>query len=206
MLPIEQIDSFQGKLKSINEENFEKLKSSILKYGFSFPIFVWKNKILDGHQRFNAVKSLIESGEKLKGGKLPIVNINANSEKEAAEKLLLINSHYAKLDQDGFELFVKNFNIEIEDLSHLLEIDDVVIDYDDSDFDPENEWDGMPEFDQDDATPFRTLLVHFKNQNDLNLFLNLIDQQITENTKFIYYPKQERFDSKSKAFIDENES
>lgn len=127
MLPIEQIEAFQGKLKSIDDENFEKLKGSILKYGFSFPIFVWKNKILDGHQRLNAVKSLIESGETLKGGKLPIVNINAENEKEAAEKLLLINSHYAKLDQDGFELFVKNFNIEIDDLSHLLEIDDIEI-------------------------------------------------------------------------------
>lgn len=131
MLPISEIEAFQGKLKSIDEENFDKLKRSILKYGFSFPIFVWNKKILDGHQRLAAVKKLITEGEKVKGDRLPVVSIQARDEKEAAEKLLLINSHYAKIEQEGFELFIENFEIEIEDMSHLLEIPDVVIDFDD---------------------------------------------------------------------------
>lgn len=66
MLPIDQIEAFQGKLKSTDLTNFNKLKKSILAYGFSFPIFVWNNKILDGHQRLAAVKRLVDEGEELK--------------------------------------------------------------------------------------------------------------------------------------------
>lgn len=128
MLPISEIDAFQGKLKSIDLTNFNKLKESISKYGFSFPIFVWNNKILDGHQRLAAVKKLVEGGEKIDGGKLPVVNIDAKDEKEAAEKLLLINSRYAKIEQKGFDDFVANFKIDIEDFGSFLEIPDIEFD------------------------------------------------------------------------------
>lgn len=59
MMPIGDLEAFQGKLKSITEAEFEKLKAAILKYGFSFPVFVWRKSILDGHQRVQAVKRLI---------------------------------------------------------------------------------------------------------------------------------------------------
>jgi len=39
-MPIDDLEAFQGKLKSITEAEFEKLKAAILKYGFSFPVFV----------------------------------------------------------------------------------------------------------------------------------------------------------------------
>ena len=129
MLPISEIEAFQGKLKSIDEENFNKLKKSILKYGFSFPIFVWNKKILDGHQRLAAVKKLISDGEQVKGDRLPVVSIQARDEKEAAEKLLLINSRYAEINQSGFELFVEQFEIDIVDLGNLIDIPDIEIEY-----------------------------------------------------------------------------
>lgn len=50
-MPIDQLEAFQGDLKQITEEELGKLKAGILKYGFSFPVFVWRKKILDGHQR-----------------------------------------------------------------------------------------------------------------------------------------------------------
>lgn len=95
---IENLEMFQGKLKSIDAAAFDKLKQSILRYGFSFPIFIWDGNILDGHQRLAAVKSLIGEGHTIEGGMLPVVHIEARDKKEAAEKLLLINSRYAKID------------------------------------------------------------------------------------------------------------
>lgn len=125
LLPITQLENFQGKLKSIDEQSFNKLKESIVKYGFSFPIFVWNTKILDGHQRLAAVKRLINEGYSVKGDKLPVVEIDANSAQEAAEKLLLINSRYAKIDQEGFDQFIDDFNIDLADFSGLLEIPEI---------------------------------------------------------------------------------
>lgn len=130
LIPITQLENFQGKLKAIDEQSFNKLKESIVKYGFSFPIFVWGKKILDGHQRLAAVKRLIDDGYSIKGDKLPIVDIIAKSEQEAAEKLLLINSRYARIDQSGFDAFIADFEIDLADFSGLLEIPDVEFDFD----------------------------------------------------------------------------
>lgn len=126
-MPIDDLEAFQGKLKSITEAEFEKLKVAILKYGFSFPVFVWRKSILDGHQRVQAVKRLIDDGYELEGGMLPVVLIEAKDRKEAAEKLLLINSRYAKIDQDGFDFFVQDFDIDVVDMSGLLEIPEIYI-------------------------------------------------------------------------------
>lgn len=130
LLPISQLENFQGKLKAIDEQSFNKLKESIIKYGFSFPVFVWGKKILDGHQRLAAVKRLIDEGYSIKGDKLPIVDIIAKSEQEAAEKLLLINSRYARIDQSGFDQFVTDFDIDLSGFSELLEIPEIDFNFD----------------------------------------------------------------------------
>lgn len=131
MMPIDDFEAFQGKLKSITEAEFEKLKSAILKYGFSFPVFVWRKSILDGHQRVQAVKRLIDDGYELEGGMLPVALIQAKDRKEAAEKLLLINSRYATIGQDGFDWFVEDFDLDLSELDDFLEIPEVDISFKD---------------------------------------------------------------------------
>lgn len=127
-LPINEIENFQDQLKTIDDSELEKLKQSILKYGFSFPLFIWQNKLLDGHQRLTAVKNLINNDDvEIDGGKLPVVFIDAEDEKEAAEKLLLINSRYAKITQNGFESFVERYNVNLPDFSGLLVIPEIEI-------------------------------------------------------------------------------
>jgi len=124
-LTIDELENFQGKLKSIDEDAFAKLKASILRYGFSFPVFVWGKKILDGHQRLAAVKQLIGEGYAVSGNKLHVVKIEAENERQAAEKLLLINSRYAKIDQQGFDVFVGDFDIELGELDVFLDIPEI---------------------------------------------------------------------------------
>lgn len=136
-VPIDNLVKFQGDLKTIEPEAIEKLKKSIVKYGFSFPIFMWQLKILDGHQRLEAVISLIKDGYELENNVLPVVPIKAKNEKEAAEKLLLINSRYAKIDQHAFDLFVEEFKLDIIDMGGLLDIPE--IDFDLPNFNPTTE-------------------------------------------------------------------
>ena len=52
-----------------------------------------------------------------------------------------------------------------------------------------DEWQGMPEFQQDELTPFKTLHVHFNNKEDLDNFSKLINQKINDATKYIWYPE-----------------
>ena len=53
----------------------------------------------------------------------------------------------------------------------------------------QNHWQGMPEYEHEDQTPFRSLLVHFASQQDLDEFLALLDQTVTERTKYLWYPE-----------------
>ena len=50
-------------------------------------------------------------------------------------------------------------------------------------------WVGMPEYVSNDITPYKTLMVHFKSPEDYRTFENLVEQTLTDRTKFIWYPK-----------------
>jgi hypothetical protein len=52
------------------------------------------------------------------------------------------------------------------------------------------EWQGMPEFVQGSKPPFQTILVHFKREEDVKAFAELVKQTINPETKFIWYPKK----------------
>lgn len=55
--------------------------------------------------------------------------------------------------------------------------------------DPTGEWDGMPEFEQQDKMPFRTIWVHFENQEAVDEFSRLVEQSFTSKTKFMWFPR-----------------
>lgn len=57
--------------------------------------------------------------------------------------------------------------------------------------DPMAEWQGMPEFENEDLTAYQSIHVHFKNREDVDTFAELVGQKLTENTKSIWYPKAE---------------
>jgi len=116
-IPLEELNNFQGNLKSLPQDSLTKLKKSILKHGFSFPVFVWGNSIIDGHQRTYALSELIKEGYSISA--LPVVEIEAKDKKEAAEKLLVLNSQYAKITQDGMMEFVDTYEIDLAGLTEI---------------------------------------------------------------------------------------
>ena len=59
---------------------------------------------------------------------------------------------------------------------------------DEKDFDPVEEWVGMPEFKQGKVRPYKTLTVRFDNKEDYEEFARLINQNLTEKTKSIWHP------------------
>ena len=117
ILPIDALIEFQGSLKTITRANLDKLKRSILKHGFTAPIFVWKGvdyHILDGHQRLKALIELRQEGYNIP--LLPVVYIDADSEEHAKEKLLYITSQYGDFSTAGFYEFTQELDATFEDL------------------------------------------------------------------------------------------
>lgn len=52
----------------------------------------------------------------------------------------------------------------------------------------EEVWQGMPEFDQRDLTPLKTLLVHFATWGDYKAFADLIEQKLTKDSRYAWFP------------------
>jgi len=120
-VPLEKLQRFQGALKSLGEDQYRKLKDSIAKHGFFVPVFVWRNKILDGHQRL----LVIEKEQWAVRDGVPVVDIEAETESDAAEKLLLISSTYGKIEPQGLYDFTELHDIPltVSDLPDLPDFD-----------------------------------------------------------------------------------
>lgn len=54
--------------------------------------------------------------------------------------------------------------------------------------DPNELWEGMPEFEQEDLAPYQTIKVHFASEGDREAFAELVGQKITGKTPSIWYP------------------
>jgi hypothetical protein len=50
-------------------------------------------------------------------------------------------------------------------------------------------WVGMPSFRNEADGPWKTVYVHFRNEDDYKEFQKLIGQNLTEKTKAIWHPK-----------------
>lgn len=128
---LDEVNDLQGNLKDLTEENYVKLRNSMLTYGFSFPFFVWidtegKKWIIDAHQRKRTLIKMREEGMAIPP--LPADIIFAKDRVEAKKKLLLLNSRYGKMTREGFDEFVDEPGLEVgDDIEDLVSIPDIEI-------------------------------------------------------------------------------
>ena len=69
-------------------------------------------------------------------------------------------------------------------------------------------WVGMPEFEQKDNPPFKTMYLHFRNKQDFDEFrqrYQMIDseQTITDKTKSMWYPHLDKDENSLKRWFEE---
>ena len=55
-------------------------------------------------------------------------------------------------------------------------------------FDWKSQWDDMPEFVQEDLTSKRKIIVHFRNDEDVEAFAKLLNQKITPKQPSLWHP------------------
>ena len=123
------ITEFQGGLKIRDEADIEKAKTSILKYGWSFPFFVWvsgkTNYCLDGHARIKVLKALEEEGYLIP--ELPVVYIQAKNKTEAKQKLLRLNSNFGHFTKESVLEFAEDIDLNFDEIA----LPDTTIDFTD---------------------------------------------------------------------------
>ena len=75
---------------------------------------------------------------------------------------------------------------------------------DQSEQDAWSEWQGMPEFDQEDNSPIK-LVVNFETREDVNHFASVIGQVITEKTRYVFFPEKEIRKPRLNRYAPDNE-
>lgn len=101
------------------------------------------------------------------------------------------------LDGSGFDSeMLLHMNLDALNLRLRIETED-------GEFDPMKEWEGMPEF-ENQPKAIKSLIVHFENQDDILKFIEIIGQEINENTKFIWYPEKERRNMRDIVYVAES--
>ena len=128
---IDELRDMQGNLKDLTEENYVRLRNSMTKFGFSFPVFMWIDPqdntkwIVDAHQRLRTLRKMKQEGWTIP--ELPADLIHAKDRVEAKKKLLLLNSRYGKMTQEGFDEFIDEVGFEVDgtDIEDLLVLPDV---------------------------------------------------------------------------------
>jgi ParB-like chromosome segregation protein Spo0J len=141
------LKEFQGDLKTLTTDNFERLRTEILTDGYSFTVHVWNSEgqwyILDGHQRVRVLKHLVQK-EGYECPPLPCSIVIAKSYKEAKKKLLAAASAYGKVEDLGLGQFISDIDMDLEELRErynfhefnldnylAANVDSVIADHDD---------------------------------------------------------------------------
>jgi hypothetical protein len=68
----------------------------------------------------------------------------------------------------------------------------------------EKEWIGMPEYVQERKEEYAKIIVRFRNEEDLQEFAKLVEQNLNIKTQSIWFPKLIFQDHFSKRYIDES--
>ncbi len=74
---------------------------------------------------------------------------------------------------------------------------------------PEDEWQDMPEFIQEEQEAYQKIIVRFRNEKDVEDFGKLISLNITPNTTNLWFPNTEIGSYVDKEYVvegNENES
>lgn len=126
-LNIAEMTELQGALKARTDIDYDKIKLSIIKYGFSFPFFVWndgkKNYILDGHGRFATLCKMQKDGYEIPD--LPVVYVDCKDKNEAKQKLLRLNSQYGHMTKESVLDFAEGLDLNFDEIS----LPDTTIDF-----------------------------------------------------------------------------
>jgi ParB-like nuclease family protein len=125
----DKLTPFQGELKNLSEENYQKVKGEILRLGFSFALHAWVNDqgricILDGHQRITTLKRMKQEGFEIP--KIPVVMVEADNYQDAKQMVLAGTSQYGEMQEQGLYDFIAEAGLDwrqVADSCRFPEID-----------------------------------------------------------------------------------
>jgi ParB-like nuclease domain len=173
------------------------LAASIREWGWTMPILIDEaHNIIAGHGRVLAAEVL---------GVTDVPVIVARGWTPAQKRAYALADNKLALNA-GWDL--EMLRLEITDLRSLavdvtalgfstMEIDQLFA----AEADQSTEWRGMPEFVQEDASAFQSIVVHFKDAEAVQTFAQLIGQRLGPTSRFTWFPHQERAHFRDQHYV-----
>jgi hypothetical protein len=200
-------DSVNARLH--NPRNIGMIVSALHQVGAARSIVIdEQGMILAGH---GVIEAAAEAGiEKVQvvdaDGETIIAVRRTGLTDEQKVKLALYDNRTAELATWNPEQLVADLDagLDLGDMWSPYELGKLGLDVDVPPFDPADEWQGMPEFEQEDLTSFQSIHVHFQNQEGIDEFAALIGQKVGPKTRAIWYPEVPKIDMKSELYTNES--
>ena len=193
--PIKDLIPYARNSRTHSDAQIVQIAASIKEFGWTNPVLLdGENGIIAGHGR-------VIAAHKLGQIEVPTIQLGHMTENQKRAYVIADNKLALNAGWDD-EMLIAEFT-DLKDVMDLgitgfspFEISTLF----DEENNPEEEWEGMPEFDQKDKTSFRSVIVHFENDDDVKEFFSIIGQGHTPKTKSIWHPEQIRMDTESKRY------
>ncbi len=185
---VKTLKEYSNNARIHSDEQVQQIAKSIKQFGFNSPILIdGKGGVIAGHGRLQAARSL---GMKT----VPVVVLGHLTKKQKRAYILADNRIGENAQWNDAILNLELKAIQIDDVSmDGLGFSDAdlarLLTFADTPTDPESEWRGMPQFDQKDKGPFRTIAVHFTDQEAVDSFATKLGKTITPKTQFVWLPE-----------------
>lgn len=181
--PVSKLIPYLRNNRTHSQIQIDRIAASIKEFGFNQPVVVDESGIiLVGHGRLLAA-------QKLELEKIPVIVLKNLSSKQKRAYRILDNKlqNDSAWDYVNLELELKSLHDEgldfapwgLEKLQELFSVE--------TGNDAKEEWQGMPEFSHEDKTAYRSIVVHFKSQVEINEFAEKIEQTINPKTRWLWY-------------------
>ena len=203
--PIERLIPYARNSRTHSDAQVAQIAASIKEWGWTTPVLVDEDgQIIAGHGRIMAARKL---------GMIEVPVVIAKGWSDAQKRAYVIADNKLALNAGWDESILK---LEFEELQSLdfdyqltgfseAEMTNLFLEKQEGITNPDEEWTGMPEFNQKDEQSFKRLIVHFDCQDDVNEFFSLIGQSHTDKTKFIWFPEKPPEDLASMGYIHDEE-
>ena len=200
--PIDELVPYARNARTHSPEQIAQIAASMVEFGFTNPVLGDSDGIVAGHGRVMAARLLYEQGKTLRlpngveipPGAVPWLDCTGWSKTKRrayilADNQLALNAGWnfevlaVELDDlrdEGFDLGLLGF--DQQQLNNMIGTPNTG---------PTSEWNGMPEFSQEDKTAFRSIIVHFANKDSVDKFAKLVGQSLGETLRAIWYPQAE---------------
>lgn len=184
--------------RQLSEKQAEDLKESLSRFGLVDPPAInTDNTIIGGHQRSKVLGLMKEFGNDAE------IDVRVPSRRltgrEVEELNIRLNKNTGSFD---FDALANNFNVD-DLLNWGFNPFELGLPAENIDFD--EVWQGMPEYQEEGGSASdRSIIVHFRNPEDVQIFSEVTEQPITEKTRSIWFPYKEKANNKQYSIIDES--